>query len=118
MCEAYDAVMAAGVRTQLPVGVVTLLFSDIEGSTRLLHELDEGYGEVLADHHRLLRAAWLAHSGVEGSTEGDAFFVAFADAGDAVRAALAGQRALNAHAWPEGESVRVRMGMHTGAPAV
>ena len=99
-----------------PVGVVTLLFSDIEGSTRLLRELGEGYVEVLSDHHRLLREAWSAHGGVEMGTEGDAFFVVFADPGDAVRAALSAQRVLDSYPWPEGGQVRVRMGVHTGTP--
>src|ERR1700733_12386068 len=108
--------MVADAAAGLPVGVVTLLFSDVEGSTRLLRELGDDYGGVLADHHRLLREAWKAHDGVEVSTEGDAFFVAFALPGDAVGAAIAGQRALHAHAWPHGREVRVRMGVHTGSP--
>jgi class 3 adenylate cyclase len=98
---------------QRPTGVVTLLFSDIEGSTRLLRELGDGYVEVLGEHHRLLREAWSAHRGVEMGTEGDAFFVVFADPGDAARAALSAQRVLDSHLWPEGRQVRVRMGVHT-----
>jgi predicted ATPase/class 3 adenylate cyclase len=110
--------MEASTPVGLPVGVVTLLFSDIEGSTRLLHELGDAYGEVLSDHHRLLRAVWLGHGGVEVGTEGDAFFVAFADPEQAVRAAVAAQRALAAHEWRDGFEVRVRMGVHTGSPRV
>ncbi|MFN2521491.1 MAG: NB-ARC domain-containing protein, partial [Candidatus Limnocylindria bacterium] len=72
----------------LPSGTVTLLFTDIEGSTQLLHGLGERYAETLADHRRIVRAAFLAHGGVEVDTQGDAFFVAFADAGDAVAAPL------------------------------
>ena len=97
---------------QLPSGTVTLFFTDIEGSTRLLHELGERYAEVLAEHRRLLREAFLRHGGIEVDTQGDAFFVAFARAGDAVAAAREAQDAL-----AEG-SVRVRMGLHTGEPVV
>src|ERR671928_138284 len=78
----------------LPSGTVTLLFTDIAGSTRLLQRLGERYAGVLAEHHRLLRAAWAAHGGREVSTQGDAFFVAFPRAIDAVQAAVAAQREL------------------------
>jgi predicted ATPase/class 3 adenylate cyclase len=94
----------------LPTGVVTLLFTDVEGSTRLLRELGDGYGEALHEHRRRLRAAFAEHEGVEVDTQGDAFFVAFARASDAVAAAAAGQRAL------AGGPTRVRMGLHTGEP--
>ena len=97
---------------KLPSGTVTLLFSDIEGSTRLLQELGERYAQVLAEHHRLLRAAFSRHGGVEVDTQGDAFFVAFARANDAVAAAREAQDALT-----DGP-VRVRMGVHTGEPVV
>ena len=100
----------------LPGGTVTLLFTDVEGSTRLLRALGERYAEVLAEHHELLRAAFAAHGGCEVDTQGDAFFVGFARAGDAVRAVVEAQRALAAHPWPEGGAVRVRMGVHTGEP--
>lgn len=94
---------------------VGLLFSDIEGSTRLLQQLGPMYGDVLLDHRRLLRGAFAAHSGVERSTEGDSFFVTFPTASDAVGAALAGQLALATHQWPSGvPAVRVRMGVHAG----
>src|SRR5437764_9324765 len=101
---------------ELPSGTVTLLFTDIEGSTRLLQRLGERYAEVLAAHHRLLREAFAAHGGREVDAQGDAFFVAFPRALEAVRAATAAQRALAAHPWPEGAAVRVRMGLHTGEP--
>ena len=102
--------------SELPGGTVTLLFTDIEGSTHLLRRLGGRYAEVLRDHHRLLRLAIGAWDGVEVDTQGDSFFVAFATAADAVAAAVAAQRALGAHPWPEGTAVRVRMGLHTGAP--
>ena len=95
---------------ELPSGTVTFLFTDIEGSTRLLQELGDGYTDALAEHRRLLRDAIERHEGVEVDTQGDAFFVAFARAADAVAAAREGQRAL------EGGPVRVRMGVHTGEP--
>ena len=102
--------------TELPAGTVTFLFTDIEGSTRLLRELGDRYAGVLTDHRRLLRAAFARYSGREVDTQGDSFFVAFGDAGDAVRAAAAAQRALAAHRWPGGSDLRVRMGIHTGEP--
>jgi class 3 adenylate cyclase/WD40 repeat protein/energy-coupling factor transporter ATP-binding protein EcfA2 len=102
----------------LPAGRVTFLFTDIEGSTRLLHALGDRYAEVLADHRRLLRAAFARHGGVEVDTQGDSFFVAFADAGDALAAAEESQRALIGTTWPEGPALKVRMGLHTGEPLV
>jgi YVTN family beta-propeller protein len=104
--------------TELPSGTVTFLFTDVEGSTRLLKGLGEAYGEVLADHHRLLREAFIAHGAHEIDTQGDSFFVAFRRAKDAVAAAVDAQRALFAHGWPEGGQVRVRMGLHSGEPLV
>jgi predicted ATPase len=95
---------------QLPSGTVTFLFTDIEGSTRLLHELGDDYAEALAEHRRALRSAFEAHGGVEVDTQGDAFFVAFARAGEALAAAQEGQESL-----AEGP-IRVRMGLHTGEP--
>ena len=102
----------------LPRGTVTFLFTDIEGSTRLLARLRDGYGDVLDAHHRTLRAVFAAHHGHEVHTEGDAFFVAFARATEAIAAAVAAQRALAVHPWPEGVDLRVRMGLHTGEAAV
>ena len=97
---------------QLPSGTVTLLFTDIEGSTRLLEEVGDGYADVLAEHRRLLRDAFTRNNGVEVDTQGDAFFVAFARATDAMAAAAEGQAAL------DGGPVRVRIGIHTGEPTV
>jgi class 3 adenylate cyclase len=102
----------------LPAGTVTLLFSDIEGSTRLLERLGDGYDDLLEEHRRIVRRALGQHGGHEVRTEGDAFFVAFARAGDAVRAAVAAQRGLAESEWPPEGTVRVRMGVHTGEPRV
>jgi class 3 adenylate cyclase len=102
----------------LPMGTVTLLFTDIEGSTRLLTRLGERYSEVLARCRHLLRSVFADFHGYEVDTQGDAFFVVFARAADAVAAAVAAQRALATHAWPEGIAVHVRMGLHTGSPAL
>jgi class 3 adenylate cyclase len=104
--------------SKLPSGTVTLLFTDIEGSTRLLQDLGDRYRNVLAEHQRLLRAVFDEHGGHEVSTQGDAFFVAFARASDAVAAAVDGQRVLAAHPWAEGVGLRVRMGIHSGEPTV
>src|SRR5215475_2777438 len=98
----------------LPGGAVTFLFTDIEGSTRLVKALRERYTRVLAEHRDLVRAAIAAHAGHEVDTQGDAFFVAFGGAKQAVLCALEIQRALAAHDWPAGAQVRVRIGIHTG----
>ncbi len=103
--------------TDLPRGAVTFLFTDIEGSTRLVKELRDGYGEVLAAHQRLLREAFAQHDGHEIDTQGDAFFVAFSSAREAVLAAVEGQRALSRYPWPGDAVVKVRMGIHTGQAA-
>jgi class 3 adenylate cyclase/DNA-binding CsgD family transcriptional regulator len=103
----------------LPTGTVTFLFTDIEGSTRLLKSLGrDRYSEVLAAHNRLLRAVFSDRDGLEIDTKGDSFFVVFRSAASAVEAAGAGQRALAAHEWPEDAEVRVRMGLHTGEASV
>jgi class 3 adenylate cyclase len=104
--------------TALPGGTVTFVFSDIEGSTGLLKRLGERYGDVIAEHRRLVRERFGAHEGVEIDSQGDSFFYAFARARDAVVAAVEAQRAHAEHEWPGGEEVRVRMGLHTGEPAV
>ena len=103
---------------ELPTGTVTFLFTDVEGSTRLLKQLRERYAEVLSDHHRILRDAFAEAGGHEIDTQGDSFFVAFRKAKDAVAAAVAAQRALAEHAWPDGAELRVRMGIHTGEATV
>src|SRR5579859_2054465 len=100
----------------LPTGTVTLFFTDMEGSTRLLQRLGEHYAAVLADCRHLLRQVFTRYHGHEVDTQGDAFFVAFARATDAISAASDIQRALADHAWPDGASVRVRIGLHTGEP--
>jgi peptide/nickel transport system substrate-binding protein len=103
---------------ELPIGTVTFLFTDIEGSTLLLKQLRDRYGEALADHQQLLREVFGEHGGREIDTQGDSFFVAFRRAKDTVTAAVAGQRRLAEHAWPDGVELRVRMGIHTGEPVV
>jgi predicted ATPase/class 3 adenylate cyclase len=103
---------------RLPTGTVTFLFTDIVGSTRLLREDRQKYAAALDDHRRLLRAAFAAHGGREVDTQGDAFFVAFHTAGEAVAAAAEAQRSLAAQARSGGARVSVRMGMHTGEATV
>ena len=103
---------------QRPSGTVTFLFTDVEGSTRLLKHLRDRYGAVLAEHQGLLRKAFAAHGGEEVDTQGDAFFYVFRRARDAAAAAADGQRALASHDWPEGAALRVRMGIHTGEPVL
>jgi DNA-binding SARP family transcriptional activator/WD40 repeat protein len=98
----------------LPTGTVTFCFTDIEGSTRLLRGLGHRYGDVLERHRQLLRAAVADQGGVEVNAEGDGLFFAFGSASSAVAACIAGQRALSGEQWPDGMSVRVRMGLHTG----
>ncbi|MDQ3669797.1 MAG: adenylate/guanylate cyclase domain-containing protein, partial [Actinomycetota bacterium] len=101
------------MRADLPTGTVTFLFTDIEGSTRLLHALGpDEYAEALAEHRRALRGAFAAYGGVEIDTQGDAFFVAFPTAPAAAAAAIAANDSL------ETGPVRVRMGLHTGAPTI
>src|SRR5919204_1701050 len=95
---------------ELPRGTVTFLFTDIEGSTRLLQELGDRYAAALAEHRRVLREAFARHGGVEVDTQGDAFFVAFTRAFDAIAAAEEAQRGLAAG------RIRVRIGLHTGEP--
>jgi class 3 adenylate cyclase len=102
----------------LPSGTVTFAFSDIEGSTGHLKRLGERYGDLIAEHRRLMRGAYGACDGVEIDAQGDSFFFAFVRARDAVAAAVAAQRAHAEHTWVDGETPRVRMGLHTGEPSV
>ena len=98
----------------LPTGTITFLLTDIEGSTRIVARLRDRYPALLEEHQRLLREVFQAAGGVEVGTEGDSFFVVFPAAPNAVAAAASAQQALEGHEWPEGERVRVRMGLHTG----
>ena len=107
-----------GAMAQLPSGTVTFVFTDIEGSTALLKELGEAYGEVLAHHRRIVRETFGGAGGTEIDTQGDAFFFAFPRARDAVNASVEVQRAHAAGDWPENKAVRIRIGLHTGEPAV
>src|SRR2546421_10516243 len=103
--------MMAAVGRDLPSGTVSFLFTDVEGSTGLLHELGAAeYAEALAAHRRILREAFSAHGGVEVDTRGDAFFVAFPTAPGAVEAAARAMEGLAPG------PIRVRMGIHTGTP--
>jgi DNA-binding NarL/FixJ family response regulator/class 3 adenylate cyclase len=100
----------------LPDGTVTLVFTDVEGSTQLVHRLDQRYEQVLADHRRLLHEAVASADGHVVDHRGDEFFMVFEDARSAAEAIVAAQRAFAAHAWPDGVELRVRVGMHTGEP--
>jgi class 3 adenylate cyclase len=102
----------------LPQGTVTFVFTDIEESTELLKRLGDRYAEVLSLHRRLVREAFTGSGGIEMDTQGDAFFFVFSRARDAVSAAVEAQRAHAAAAWPNDETVRVRIGLHTGEPAL
>ena len=101
-------------RDGLPTGTVTFLFSDIEGSTRLVQQIGDRYTPILETQQRLLRGAFEAHGGVELGTEGDSFFVVFPTAPQAVAAAVTAQRVIAAYAWPDDATIRIRMGLHTG----
>jgi class 3 adenylate cyclase len=98
----------------LPTGTLTLLFTDIEGSTRLLEQLGERYPDVLAQSRQLLRAIFQQWNGYEVDSQGDSFFIAFTRATDAVSAAVAAQQALATYSWPDDAAVHVCMGLHTG----
>src|ERR1051326_6474829 len=97
-----------------PTGTVTFLFSDIEGSTKLVDRFGADWPDLLERHRRAMRAAFAEHRGFEQGTEGDSFFVVFSGAGDAIAAAVAAQRSLAAQSWPADGRVRVRIGLHTG----
>jgi predicted ATPase/class 3 adenylate cyclase len=104
--------------SEFPTGTVTMVFTDVEGSTALLSRLGWAYAEALDAHRVALRRAWVAHGGTEMGTEGDGFFVVFPSAPQAVAAVAQAQRDLAAAEWPAGEQVRVRMGVHTGSPVI
>jgi predicted ATPase/class 3 adenylate cyclase len=110
--------MGAVIVTALPTGIVTFLFTDIEGSTRLLQQLGPRYGEALAQERALLRAGFDRWRGIEVDTQGDAFFVAFVSPLDAVACAAEAQHALAQAVWPDGATVRIRIGLHTGEPDI
>ena len=101
----------------LPTGTITLLFTDIEGSTQLLQRLGESYNDLLASCRALLRSVFQGEQGYEVDTQGDASFAVFARASDGFSAAVAAQRSIAAHSWPQGVTLRVRMGLHTGEPS-
>ena len=100
----------------LPTGTVTFLFADVEGSTRLARELDEGWQPVLADLRRLLRETVAAAGGHEVDSRGDELFAVFAEAETAAQAAVDAQRRIAGHNWPA--PVRVRIGLHSGTAAL
>lgn len=101
-----------------PTGTITLLFTDIEGSTRLVQTLGPRYADLIAQHHGIMRAAIEAHDGHEMGTQGDAFFVVFPTARQALGAVVQVQRIMAQQTWPQGATVRVRMGLHTGEPVL
>jgi class 3 adenylate cyclase len=103
---------------ELPSGTVTFVFTDIENSTEHLKRLGDAYAEVLSVHRRIVRDSFGARDGVEIDTQGDAFFYAFSRARDAVAAAVDAQRAHASAEWPGETAIRVRIGLHTGEPAV
>ncbi|HYI67917.1 MAG TPA: tetratricopeptide repeat protein [Candidatus Limnocylindrales bacterium] len=100
----------------LPSGTVSLLFTDIDGSTRLLEQLGDAYATLLSDHHRLISEAIARHGGSHVDAAGDGLFVSFQTARAALLACIDAQRAIGSHQWPQGADVRVRMGLHTGEP--
>src|SRR5882757_5915463 len=112
--SATPSFTVSAVTAALPTGTVTFVFTDIEGSTKLLQELGDAYGEASREHRRIVREAFGERGGAEIDTQGDSFFFSFTRARDAVAAAVDAQRKLGAHSWPEGKTVRVRMGLHTG----
>jgi YVTN family beta-propeller protein len=115
--EPTERVAAAG-EPAVPAGTVTFLFTDIEDSTRLVRDLGDDYADVLAAHNRLLGETFAAYGGHEVDRQGDALFAAFPRARDALTAAVAAQRAIAETHWPRGVAVRIRIGIHTGEPAI
>ena len=117
---ALDLVAAPSSTSQpsVPTGTVTFVFTDVEGSTALVKKLGDGYGELLEQHHRVLRTVFGGSEGHEIDTQGDAFFFTFRRARDAVRAAVEVQRTVAAERWPEDVTVRIRIGIHTGEPGL
>jgi class 3 adenylate cyclase len=111
-----DALAGALGARGVPIesGIVTFMFTDIEGSTRLLRQLHNRYPELVAEQQRLLRGAFTHHGGTEVDTQGESTFVVFRTATEAVLSAISAQRALAAHSWPDGVELRVRIGIHTG----
>jgi class 3 adenylate cyclase len=101
---------------EFPTGTVTFLFTDIEGSTKLLKSLGDRYAEALETHRDILRSTFEKWGGREVDTQGDSFFIAFSRASDALSAAADAQRALEKQSWPQRASLRVRIGLHTGEP--
>ncbi len=118
MSAANKGTRVNGLVATAPTGSVTLMFTDIEGSTKLLELLRETYAAVLEHHRDLLRAAFAQHDGYEVDTQGDLFFVAFGSAPNAVACSVEIQRAIAAHDWPQAADVRVRIGIHTGQPTL
>jgi DNA-binding NarL/FixJ family response regulator/class 3 adenylate cyclase len=110
--------VSVATRAQLPTGTVTFLFTDVENSTGHVLELGDAYAQVIGDHRRLVRSAVEEHSGIEIDSRGDEFFLAFVAAQDAIEAAIAIQRRHESFRWPGDRQVRVRIGIHTGEPAI
>jgi len=110
--------IAATAPAHLPSGTVTFLFTDIEGSTRLIQELGDRFTPLLARHREIIAGAAVHEGGTVFGTEGDAIFVAFGKAASAVTAAVRAQRSLASEVWPDGRALRVRMGIHTGDVSV
>src|SRR3974390_808588 len=103
---------------ELPTGTLTFLFTDLEGSTRLLHEFPDQYGSLLDSHRALIREAVTACGGVEFGTGGDALFVVFESPTAAVQCAARAQQSLQTHVWPVQAPLKVRMALHTGEAQV
>jgi WD40 repeat protein/class 3 adenylate cyclase len=117
----YDGLLKGShipVHAPQPSGTITFLFADIEESTNLLDKLGNDYATVLAEHHAVMRSALQKWNGIEVDTQGDAFFVTFARALDAVQCAADAQRALASHTWLQNRPLHVRMGLHTGEPLI